>query len=194
MINFEKILEKIVDSKRVLWALLVSSSLFVYSSRWWRSWVWSDSISDTAIIVSCVVFVISIGFIFIDAACVVYGKSRTWFLRYFRHRSNIKLVYGLNKDEMLFMREFVISNSKVIRVKISPEDWMVHNLCKKGIVSLDSVCAEESRYRVGDEIGDIIFGDNGVLFCGVSWNKMSKEQKLNVEKERPDYARFNDWD
>lgn len=198
MINFEKILEKIVDSKRVLWALLVSSSLFIYSGRWWRFWVRSDSISDTAIIVSWAVVFISIGFIFIDAICVIYGKSRIWFLRYFRHKSNIKLVSGLNRDEVLFMREFVILNSHIIRVKIPASNRTVHSLCKKKIISSFNFAVfvndESHRYAIEDGFSDIIFNNSEILFDGIPWGALSDEQKLNVEKERPDYARFSDWD
>ena len=40
----------------------------------------------------------------------------------------------------------------------------------------------------------IIFNNSEILFGGIPWDRMSDEQKSNVEKERPDYTRFSDWE
>lgn len=83
-------------------------------------------------------------------------------------------------------------------MKIPASNRTVHNLCKKKIIySLDYavfVNDDSYRYAIEDGFSDIIFNSSGILFNGIPWDRMSDEQKLNVEKERPDYTRFSDWE
>ena len=185
--DFARVFEKIIDNRRALWGSLVTSSLFVFSSPWWRPWVRSDSFSDIAILVLLVVLSISIGFVVVDVACVFYGKLRVWGGGLVRRKSNMKLVSGLSKSEILFMREFIIKDSNQICVRAPTGHRVVDSLRRKGMIYPTNTSLYGVYYRVEDEIGDIIFNNSDILFDGVSWSEMSDEKRVYVMCERPDY-------
>lgn len=179
--------EKIIGSKRVLWGSLVTSSLFFFSSRWWRSWVRNDSFSDIAILSSLAVLSISIGFVVVDIICVFYGKLRVWIGNLVRRRSNMRLVSGLSKSEILFMREFIIMDSNQICVRAPTGNRVVDSLRRKGMIYPANTSMYGVYYRVEDDIGDVIFNKSDILFDGVSWSEMSDEKRVYFMCERPDY-------
>lgn len=198
MTGFWGVLEKTIENKRFAWVFFIFSLAFICSVPVLRNIVRSDDVLDKTVIGVSLVLFVSFSVIAVDFVSLWIRRIGSWFDARGRQSSNRKLLSGLSKDEILFLREFVISNSHSICVKISISNRTVHNLCKKKIIySLDLavfVNDDSYRYAIEDGFGDIIFNNSEILFGGIPWDRMSDEQKSNVEKERPDYTRFSDWE
>ena len=185
-----KILEKIIESKRVLWVVLLASFLFLCFEEWWRTWLRSDNLSDVAVLCSIVAFLVSASFIVIDWFSVLFRRVAGYFEARARIRKNKKMLSCLRGDEILLLREFIIINSNIIIIKNLPGNRAVDDLRKKGVISLRSVSVYKDRcwYSISDEIGSILFSNNEVLFDGVSWNELGEEARRLVLSERPGYV------
>ena len=184
-----KILEKIIESKRVLWVVLLASFLFLCFEDWWRAWLRSDNISDVAVICSIVAFLVSASFVVIDWFSALFRRVAGYFEARARIRKNKKMLSCLRRDEILLLREFIIINSNIITIKNLPGNRAVDDLRKK-VISLRSFSVYKDRCRcsVSDEIGSILFSNNEVLFDGVSWNELGEEARRLVLSERPGYV------
>ena len=132
-----KILEKIIESKRVLWVVLLASFLFLCFEEWWRTWLRSDNISDVAVICSIVAFLVSASFVVIDWFSVLFRRVAGYFETRARIRKNKKMLSCLRRDEILLLREFVIINSNIITTKNLPGNRAVDDLRKKGSFHCD---------------------------------------------------------
>mgnify|MGYP000280258804 CR=1 FL=1 len=198
MTGFLGVLEKTIENKRFAWVFFIFSLAFICSVPVLRNIVRSDDALDKTVIVVWLFLFVSFSVIAVDFVSLWIRRIGSWFEARGRQSSNRKLLSELSKDEILFLREFVVLDSHIIRVKISTSNRTVHNLCKKKIISsLDLavfVNDESYRYTIEDEFSDIIFNNSEILFDGIPWCRMSDEQKMNVEKERPDYTRFSDWE
>lgn len=198
MTGFWGVLEKTIENKRFAWVFFIFSLAFICSVPVLRNIVRSDDALDKTVIVVWLFLFVSFSVIAVDFVSLWIRRIGSWFEARGRQSSNRKLLSELSKDEILFLREFVVLNSHIICVKISTSNRTVHNLCKKKIISsLDLavfVNDESYRYAIEDGFSDIIFNNSEILFDGIPWDRMSDEQKMNVEKERPDYARFSDWE
>lgn len=198
MTGFWGVLEKTIENKRFAWVFFIFSLAFICSVPVLRNIVRSDDALDKTVIVVWLFLFVSFSVIAVDFVSLWIRRIGSWFEARGRQSSNRKLLSELSKDEILFLREFVVLDSHIIRVKISTSNRTVHNLCKKKIISsLDLavfVSDESYRYTIEDGFSDIIFNNSEILFGGIPWDRMSDEQKMNVEKERPDYTRFSDWE
>lgn len=198
MTGFWGVLEKTIENKRFAWVFFIFSLAFICSVPVLRNIVRSDDALDKTVIVVWLFLFVSFSVIAVDFVSLWIRRIGSWFEARGRQSSNRKLLSELSKDEILFLREFVVLDSHIIRVKISTSNRTVHNLCKKKIISsLDLavfVSDESYRYTIEDGFSDIIFNNSEILFDGIPWDRMSDEQKMNVEKERPDYTRFSDWE
>lgn len=198
MTGFWGVLEKTIENKRFAWVFFIFSLAFICSVPVLRNIVRSDDALDKTVIVVWLFLFVSFSVIAVDFVSLWIRRIGSWFEARGRQSSNRKLLSELSKDEILFLREFVVLDSYIIRVKISTSNRTVHNLCKKKIISsLDLavfVSDESYRYTIEDGFSDIIFNSSEILFDGIPWDRMSDEQKMNVEKERPDYTRFSDWE
>ena len=198
MTGFWGVLEKTIENKRFAWVFFIFSLAFICSVPVLRNIVRSDDALDKTVIVVWLFLFVSFSVIAVDFVSLWIRRIGSWFEARGRQSSNRKLLSELSKDEILFLREFVVLDSHIIRVKISTSNRTVHNLCKKKIISsLDLavfVSDESYRYTIEDGFSDIIFNNSDILFDGIPWDRMSDEQKMNVEKERPDYTRFSDWE
>jgi|GEM_PF-6933205 hypothetical protein len=198
MTGFWGVLEKTIENKKFAWVIFIFSLAFICSVPFLRNIVRSDDALDKTVIVVWIFLFVSLSVIAVDFFSLWIRRIGSWFEARGRQSSNRKLLSGLSKDEILLLREFVILNSHSICVKIPASNRTVHNLCKKKIIySLDYavfVNDDSYRYAIEDGFSDIIFNSSGILFNGIPWDRMSDEQKLNVEKERPDYTRFSDWE
>lgn len=197
MTGFWGVLEKTIENKKFAWVIFIFSLAFICSVPFLRNIVRSDDALDKTVIVVWIFLFVSLSVIAVDFFSLWIRRIGSWFEARGRQSSNRKLLSGLSKDEIL-LREFVILNSHSICVKIPASNRTVHNLCKKKIIySLDLavfVSDESYRYTIEDGFSDIIFNNSEILFDGIPWDRMSDEQKMNVEKERPDYTRFSDWE
>lgn len=126
-----KILEKIIESKRVLWVVLLASFLFLCFEDWWRAWLRSDNISDVAVICSIVAFLVSASFVVIDWFSALFRRVAGYFEARARIRKNKKMLSCLRRDEILLLREFIIINSNIITIKNLPGNRAVDDLRKK---------------------------------------------------------------
>ena len=198
MTGFWGVLEKTIENKRFAWVFFIFSLAFICSVPVLRNIVRSGDALDKTVIVVWLFLFVSFSVIAVDFVSLWIRRIGSWFEARGRQSSNRKLLSELSKDEILFLREFVVLDSHIIRVKISTSNRTVHNLCKKKIISsLDLavfVSDELYRYTIEDGFSDIIFNNSEILFDGIPWDRMSDEQKMNVEKERPDYTRFSDWE
>ena len=198
MTGFWGVLEKTIENKKFAWVIFIFSLAFICSVPFLRNIVRSDDALDKTVIVVWLFLFVSFSVIAVDFVSLWIRRIGSWFEARGRQSSNRKLLSELSKDEILFLREFVVLDSHIIRVKISTSNRTVHNLCKKKIISsLDLavfVSDESYRYTIEDGFSDIIFNNSEILFDGIPWDRMSDEQKMNVEKERPDYTRFSDWE
>lgn len=198
MTGFLGVLERTIENKRFAWIVFIFSLAFVCSVPGLRNIVRSDDALDYTVIAVWISLFVSLSVIAVDFVSLWIRRIGSWFEARGRQNSNRKLLSELSKDEILFLREFVILNSHIIRVKISTSNRVVHNLCKKKIVSSFNLAVfvndESYRYTIEDGFSDIIFNNSEILFDGIPWGEMSNEQKLNIEKERPDYVRFSDWE
>ena len=198
MTGFWGVLEKTIENKRFAWVFFIFSLAFICSVPVLHNIVRSDDALDKTVIVVWLFLFVSFSVIAVDFVSLWIRRIGSWFEARGRQSSNRKLLSELSKDEILFLREFVVLDSHIIRVKISTSNRTVHNLCKKKIISsLDLavfVSDESYRYTIEDGFSDIIFNNSEILFDGIPWDRMSDEQKMNVEKERPDYTRFSDWE
>jgi len=97
-----KILEKIIESKRVLWVVLLASFLFLCFKEWWRTWLRSDNLSDVATLGSIGVFLVSASFIVIDWFSILFRGVAGYFEARARIRKNIKILSCLRGVKFCF--------------------------------------------------------------------------------------------
>lgn len=171
MTGFWGVLEKTIENKRFAWVFFIFSLAFICSVPVLRNIVRSDDALDKTVIVVWLFLFVSFSVIAVDFVSLWIRRIGSWFEARGRQSSNRKLLSELSKDEILFLREFVVLDSHIIRVKISTSNRTVHNLCKKRLF-LHSILLSllvMSRIAIPLKMGSVILYLIIARFCSMEF-------------------------